>query len=389
MKNDLSQLLDRGTADVTVRKNLEKKLASGKKLRVKFGIDPTGSDLHLGHAVPLFKLKQFQDAGHQVVLLFGGFTATIGDPTGKDSSRPALTLEQTKENERNYLAQAGKILDIENVELVNNRDWFEDMKPQDFIRLMAQFTVPQMMERDMFQERLKRGGTVHCHELLYPMLQGYDSVPIRADVEIGGTDQLFNLLTARPLQMAHDQAPQNVVTVPLIEGLDGVQKMSKSLGNYVGISDEANEMFGKLMSIPDVLMLKYFELLTTEDLEKMKDFIAKNPRNAKVYLAKTLVKFFHDAAAAEAAEADFVTKFVKKEIPDEMPEFKVSGEIGVLDLLSQITKFATSNSEARRLIEGGGVSLDGEKIIDPKAVLQFKGGEVLKVGKRKFAKLKV
>ena len=335
----------------------------------------------------LRKLLHFQRAGHQIVLLFGGFTATIGDPTGKDESRPPLTFEQVEENAKDYLRQAGKILDMDKVEVVNNKDWLQKLTPRDFLELMGQFTVPQMMERDMFQERLKQGKTVHCHEIVYPVLVGYDSVALKADVEIGGTDQLFNLLAARPLQQHYDQVPQNILTVPLIEGTDGVQKMSKSLGNYVSLSDPAEEMFGKIMSIPDTLMFKYFETLTDIDLAEAQAMINDHPRNAKVFLAKDIITFFHDQASADDAEAKFIQKFVKKEVPDEMPEFIVSGEVGILDLMSKVTGFAASNGEARRLIKGGGVSLNGEKVSDPNLVVTVTEAIVLKVGKRKFGRI--
>lgn len=386
----IDDLLNRGTVDVVVADDLRKKLESGKKLRIKLGIDPTKPDLHLGHMVPLRKLRQWQDAGHQIILLFGGFTATIGDPTGKNDARPPLTMDEVEANAAEYLRQAGKVLDLEKIELVNNRDWFKDMKPERFLELMAQFTVAQMMERDMFQERKKNGQAVYCHEILYPMLQGYDSVEIRADVEIGGTDQLFNLLAARPLQKAAGQAPQNVMTVPLLEGLDGVQKMSKSLGNYVGMDDAPWDMFGKLMSVPDALMEKYFELLTNENLTEIKALIETNPRDAKVHLGRVIVRDLHGEDAAEKAYQDFVTKFVKKDVPDDIPEIVIStATTDGITLVFAHCGFAKSGSEARRLIQGGGVSLNGEKLTDPKAPLELKTGDTLKVGKKKYAKLRI
>lgn len=385
----IHDIVNRGTSHVIVREDLEKKLRSGEKLRIKLGIDPTGSELHLGHAVVLRKLLHFQRAGHQIVLLFGGFTATIGDPTGKDQARPPLTFEQVDANAKDYLSQAGKILDLDTVEVVNNRDWLQKLTPKDFLALLGQFTVPQMMERDMFQERLKKGKTVHCHEIVYPVLVGYDSVVVRADVEIGGTDQLFNLLAGRPIQQHFDQVPQNILTVPLVEGTDGVNKMSKSLGNYISLSDSPNEMFGKIMSIPDTLMMKYFENLTDIDLAEAQKTIDTSPRNAKVLLAKTIITFFHSAEAADKSEQDFITKFVKKEVPDEMPEFPITeNEIGILDLLTKITGFTKSNSDARRLVQAGAVSLDGKKVVDPKMIVTItEESQVLKAGKRKFGRI--
>ncbi len=390
MNDAIDRILNRGTADIVVREDLEKKLQSGKKLRIKLGIDPTKPDLHLGHAVPLRKLKQFQDAGHQIVLLFGGFTATIGDPTGKDEARPPLTLDEVEANAKDYIAHASKILDMDQVEIVNNRDWLEDLSIKDLIAMAAQFSASQMFERDMFQERLKKGKPVYVHEFLYPLLVAYDSVAIKADVEIGGTDQYFNLLQGRPMQKYFGQPEQNVLTVPLIEGTDGHEKMSKSMNNYVSLDEEPKEMFGKIMSIPDELMAKYFEVLTDEDLDEMNQLIGQNPRNAKVHLAKVLIAQFHDEAAADMAEQDFVTKFVKKDVPDEMPEFLVTeSEIGLLTLMTQVAGFASSNGEARRMVQGGGVSIDGEKMTAPQANVTIKDGMVLKVGKRKFGRLRV
>ena len=385
MKKADTELLERGVTELLPKGELQKRLQSGEKLRVKFGIDPTKPDLHLGHAVPLFKLKQFQDAGHQVVLLFGGFTATIGDPTGKNESRPPLTLEQVEENAKEYLTQAGKILDLDRVEVVNNRDWFGTMSPDRFVKLLALFTNAQLLERDMFQERIKKGQAIYCHELLYPILQGYDSVAIKADVEIGGSDQLFNMLCGRPLQEHFGQRPQCVLTVPLIEGLDGHEKMSKSLGNYIAFDEKPSEMFGKVMSIPDNLMPKYFELLTNANLEEVTPLIRTQPREAKIRLAKKIITFFHDEGAAEHAWNDFETKFVRKETPDDIPCIKIDQEmIGILELIVRVG-FAKSNSEARRLVEGGGVVVNAKKIIDPKATVKLNPeGYVLKVGKRKF-----
>lgn len=386
----IAELLTRGVTDIIVREDLEKKLKSGKKLRIKFGIDPTGAELHLGHAVPLRKLRQFQDAGHQVILLIGGFTATIGDPTGKNEARPPLSLTEVKKNAEDYLNQAGKILDLKNIEIRNNREWLEKLSFEEVVKLCSQNSASKIFSRKEFAERLKKGTEVYLHELLYPVMQGYDSVALKCDVEIGGTDQLFNLLVGRDLQKKYGcPVQQNVLTVPILEGIDGAEKMSKSLKNYISINDESSEMFGKVMSIPDTLMMKYFELCTDEDLEKMKKFVKDDPRNAKVHLAKTIVTFYHDKKAADKAVEDFEKKFVRHETPEEMPEFKTGkSEIGILELISSVTKFATSNSDARRLVEGGGVTLNGKKISNPNETIKISGELILQVGKRKFARIK-
>jgi len=387
----INELLTRGVVDVIVKESLEKKLKSGKKLRIKLGIDPTGTDLHLGHAVVLRKLRQFQDAGHQVILLIGGFTATIGDPTGKNEARPPLTLKQVEENSKNFLKQTGKVLDLNKVEVRNNRDWFEKMNFEEIIKLCAQNSSSQISARKDFSDRLKKGKEVFMHELFYPIMQGYDSVMLECDVEIGGTDQLFNLLVGRDLQKKYNcKTQQDILTVPILEGLDGIEKMSKSLGNYIALDDEPNEMFGKTMSIPDNLMLKYFELCTDEDLDEMKKLIKKNPRDAKVHLAKTIVALYYNITSANSAEQDFITKFVKKEEPEHMKEFEIGKkEISILDLIVSVTKFAPSTSEARRLIKGGGVTFGNNKITDPNQIVSISGEQILKIGKRKFARIKM
>ncbi len=386
----INELLTRGVVDVIVKENLEKKLKSGKKLRIKLGIDPTGSDLHLGHAVVLRKLRQFQDAGHQVILLIGGFTATIGDPTGKNEARPPLTLKQVEDNSKDFLKQAGKVLDLDKIELRNNRDWFEKMNFEEIIKLCAHNSGSKIFEREEFQERLKKNCSVRMHELLYPIMQGYDSVMLKCDVEIGGTDQLFNILVGRDLQKKYDcKVQQDILTVPILEGLDGIEKMSKSLGNYIALDDEPNEMFGKIMSIPDNLMMRYFELCTDEDLVEMKKLIKKSPRDAKVHLAKTIVALYYNITSADKAYDDFVTKFVKKEAPEHMKEFEIGKkEISILDLITSITKFAPSTSEARRLIKGGGVTFGDNKITEPNLIVKIDKEKILKVGKRKFARIK-
>ncbi len=383
----ISTLLNRGTADVIVRDQLEKKLQSGKQLRVKLGIDPTGSDLTIGHAVVLRKLKQFQDAGHQVVLIFGTFTGRIGDPTGKSQTRTALTEDDIRANMATYKEQAGKILNIDKCEIHENGTWLSPMNFEDILKLAGTFSVSQMMEREMYQERMKAGKEINLVEFFYPLMQGFDSVAIKSDIELGGTDQLFNNLAGRKIQDRYGQPSQHVLTVPILVGTDGVEKMSKSLGNYIALNDSATEMFGKTMSIPDNVMMNYFELCTDTDLDVASKKIKESPRNAKVFLAQEIVRLYHGDEAADAALADFEQKFVKKEIPDDMPEFSVSEETGILDIIVSVCAFASSNSDARRLVQQGAVTLDGEKITDPKAMISITGSQVLKAGKRKWARL--
>ena len=383
----ISILLDRGTADVIVREELEKKLLSNKKLRVKLGIDPTGFDLTLGHAVVLRKLKQFQDAGHQVVLIFGTFTGRIGDPTGKSQTRTALTNADINANMATYRQQAGKILNIDECEIHENGTWLSPMSFEDILKLAGTFTVSQMMEREMYQERMKAGKEINLVEFFYPLMQGYDSVAIKSDLELGGTDQLFNNLAGRKIQDRYGQPPQHVLTVPILVGTDGHEKMSKSLGNYIALNDTATEMFGKTMSIPDNVMLNYFELCTDVDLDVADGKIQESPRNAKVFLAQEIVRLYHGEEAAIEALRDFEQKFVKKDIPDDIPEFSVSAEMGILDVIVKVCSFAKTNSDARRLVQQGAVSLDSEKITDPQTTLYITDTQVLKVGKRKWAKL--
>lgn len=385
----IEKLLNRGTADVIVRDELEKKLLSGKKLRVKLGIDPTGFDLTLGHAVVLRKLKQFQDAGHQVVLIFGTFTGRIGDPTGKSQTRTALTEEDIRANMATYKEQAGKILDISKCEIHENGEWLSPMNFEDVLKLAGTFTVSQMLEREMYQERIKSGKEINLIEFFYPLMQGYDSVAIKSDIELGGTDQLFNNLAGRKIQEKMGMAPQHVLTVPILVGTDGHDKMSKSLGNYIALNDSGTDMFGKTMSIPDDVMMNYFELCTDVDLEEASQKIKESPRNAKVFLAQEIVRLYHGDDAAVEALRDFEQKFVKKEVPDEMPEFSTGkSEIGILELIASICAFTKSNSDARRLVQQGAVTLDGEKVTDPNAVIQVSGEHVLKAGKRNWGKIK-
>lgn len=398
-------LLKRGVSDLVSDEDLLKKLERSYKenapLRIKAGFDPTRPDLHLGHTVLMNKMKQFQDFGHQVIFLVGDFTAMIGDPTGKNETRPPLSPEEIKVNARTYVSQAFKILDESRTEIAWNASWFSKMTPADFIRLTSQYTVARMLERDDFEKRYKAGVPIAIHEFLYPLVQGYDSVALRSDVELGGTDQRFNLLVGRDLQRVYGQEPQVIITTPLLEGLDGVQKMSKSLDNYIGVDDNPRDMFGKTMRVSDELMMRYYELLTdvsNADLEAMKRGLTDgslHPRAAKVRLAETLVSRFHGAAAGRAAVEEFDRIFVNKGLPDEMPEFtlpasRFAGEIDVAALLKELA-LVDSTSDARRLLQSNSVEIDGAKVGSVKHAFSFAAGSavVFKVGKKKFARVKV
>ncbi|MBI5414938.1 tyrosine--tRNA ligase [Candidatus Peregrinibacteria bacterium] len=389
---EISELLDRGIAEVPTRESFEKKLRSGKKLRIYLGIDPTGSDLTLGHAVALRKLQQFQKYGHHVILLFGTFTAKIGDPTGKSETRKPLTDAEITKNMETYLEQAGKVLDISKVEIVKNGDWLSKMTFEDVLKLAGTFTVSQMLHREMYQDRIKNNQEINLVEFMYPLMQGYDPIPMKADAEIGGTDQLFNLMAGRKIMEAYGIPPQEVLTVPILEGLDGIEKMSKSLGNYIAIMDSPREMFGKTMSIPDHLILRYFELATTvslDEIEALKKELKKgmNPRDAKVRLAKEIVTLFHDASAADHAEEEFNRMFQEKGLPDEIPEISMKkGKYTLLDLVLKTSLFS-SNSDARRMIEQGGVKINGEKKIALDDEIQLDTEIILQAGKRKFCKI--
>ena len=389
----VDEVLSLGVSDVIVAEDLKKKLMSGRQLRIKLGIDPTGFDLHLGHMVVIHKLKEFQDMGHQIVLLFGNFTGQIGDPSGKDKTRPMRNQEELENNAKDYLEQVSKILDVDKVEVVWNADWLAKMNFADVAKLASNFTVSQMLERDMYQERIKSGKPIALHEFLYPLMQGYDSVAIKADLELGGTDQTFNLLAARPIQKANEQAPQNVMTVPILVGTDGTMKMGKSTGNYIAVADEPNEMFGKTMSIPDDVLLNYFELAARANRDELDDFEKRlsgdaNPRDMKVELAKRIVSLYYDEAAADAAEEYFVNLFKKKAIPDEIEETKLSkSEWGLLDLIVEL-EMASSKGEARRLVQGGAVKINEEKIDDVELIIKISENKTLiQVGKRKFRRI--
>lgn len=389
--------IKRGCDELLVEAELVEKLKTGRPLRVKAGFDPTAPDLHLGHTVLINKLRHFQDLGHQVVFLIGDFTGMIGDPSGKNVTRPPLSREQVLENAKTYKEQVFKILDPEKTEVVFNSTWFETLGASGMIKLAAQHTVARMLERDDFSKRYSNGQPIAIHEFLYPLCQGFDSVALKADVELGGTDQKFNLLVGRELQKHYGQAPQCVLTVPLLEGLDGVNKMSKSLGNYVGIYEQPQEIFGKLMSVSDTLMWRYFDLLSFRGEGEIASFKAavadgKNPRDIKVMLAQEIVARFHGHSAAEAALADFEARFRQGAIPDEMPEFtlqaEASNELSVLQVLKQ-AGLTASTSEAIRMIAQGGVKIDGEKVADKALSIPSGAVVVLQVGKRKFARVTV
>jgi len=389
-------ILTKGAVDVIREQDLKAKLErsakTGKPLRVKLGADPTAPDIHIGHTVVIRKLKAFQDLGHTAIFLIGDFTGLIGDPTGKSVTRPPLSKEEILHNAETYKAQIFKLLDPEKTEIRFNSEWFDALGSAGFIKLASHTTVKQILERDDFEKRMREEKPIALHELLYPLVQGYDSVALNADVELGGTDQKFNLLVGRNLQREYNQEPQVVITTPLLEGLDGVNKMSKSLGNYIGITDAPGDMFGKIMSTSDDLMWRYFELLTDltpEEIQRLKTS-DENPRNVKVRLAKLIIKDFHSPQVAQSAEDEFNRRFVKKEMPDEIEEFSaVAGNYKLIDLLVQ-TNLVASKGEAKRLVEQGGVKLDGEKISNVQADIEINAGKdfVFQVGKRKFLRVK-
>lgn len=391
-------VIKRGTVEIVPEEELVEKLKKSKKenrpLRIKLGCDPTRPDLHLGHSVILRKLRQFQDLGHHVILIIGDFTALIGDPTGQNKTRPSLTEAEIKENARTYLDQAGKILDGDKTEIVYNSEWLGGMKFQDVILLTSKMTVARMIERDDFSKRYRNNESISLHEFLYPLAQGQDSVHLKSDVELGGTDQKFNLLVGRDLQRDAGQEPQVCLMMPLLVGTDGSQKMSKSYDNYIGIDEPANDMYGKALSIPDELMYSYYELVTdisTDELERVKQRIEEDPRNTKHDLAFTITRMYHGEEAAKGARKYFEQTVINKDIPDDAPEltFEVGSTHRLLDIISE-ANLTSSNGEAKRMMKQGGVSLDDKKIKSPGHEITFKEGDeiALKVGKRNFAKLK-
>jgi tyrosyl-tRNA synthetase len=401
IKNDID-LLKRGVEEIIpideFTKKLEESEKKNKPLIIKAGFDPTAPDIHLGHTVLLRKMRQFQNMGHTVLFLIGDFTGMIGDPSGKSETRKRLTKDEVLENAETYKRQVFKILDPDKTKVVFNSEWCAGMNFADVLTLTSKYNVARMLERDDFSKRYKEGMPISILEFLYPLIQGYDSVALKADIELGGTDQKFNLLVGRDLQREYGQEPQVIMTTPLLVGLDGVQKMSKSLGNYIGINESPKEIFGKVMSISDELMFFYYELVTDVPVDKIKSYKegikngSAHPKNVKVELAKNICAQFYDADTAEKAEAEFNKIFVKKDLPDEVPDYAIPGEekkdgkIWIIRLLV-LTDMAKSNGEARRLIQGGGVSLDGKKIDNPDLEITLPVEGILKVGKRRFVRI--
>ena len=389
-QREIEALLSHNVEEVIEKEHLRKTLESGKKLRVKLGIDPTSPDLHLGHAVVMRKLRAFQDAGHTIVLIIGDFTARIGDPTGRSEARKPLSKEQVNENMGEYLAQAAKIINIEKAEVHRNSAWFETEGIQQFVQLSMAGTFQQVLRRADFKKRLEADQDITFLELLYPLFQGYDSVKVKADLEVGGTDQKFNLLMGRRVQRHFDMAEQDIMTFPLLEGLDGVKKMSKSLGNYVGLTDQPNDMFGKIMSIPDTLMEKYFHLctdITPEEVDELKKGLG--PKELKERLGFEIVKIYQGADAAMAAKENFERIFSKKEAPNDLSELALpQTNMSALEV-ALASKIFKSKGEARRLIEQGGFEYAGETVIDPQKVLILSSEKVLRIGKKHFFKVRI
>ncbi|MBV7433659.1 tyrosine--tRNA ligase [Cardiobacteriaceae bacterium TAE3-ERU3] len=388
-------VIRRGADELIGEEALAERIKEGKTLRVKLGMDPTAPDLHFGHTVVLNKLRQFQELGHKVLFLIGDFTAQIGDPSGKNATRPPLSREQIEENARTYTDQVFKILDPEKTEICFNSKWMNAMTAADMVRLTAKYSVARMLERDDFNKRYKEGRSIAIHEFLYPLTQAYDSVAMEADVELGGTDQKFNLLVGRDIQREYGLAPQTVLTMPILEGLDGVQKMSKSLGNYIGIFEPANEMFGKIMSISDDLMWRYFELLSfrsLEDIEGLKQAVAdgRNPRDVKFELAQELVARFHDEQAAQDAQEAFVSRFQKNQVPDDLETITLQAAepMPIANMLKDAGLVA-STSEGLRMLKQGAVKIDGEKVEDKNLLIEAGFDAIVAVGKRRMAKVVV
>jgi tyrosyl-tRNA synthetase len=392
------EILKRGVVEILPEEEFREKLAqsivSGKPLKVKLGLDPTAPDIHIGHTVVINKLRQFQELGHQIQLILGDFTARVGDPTGKSETRKQLSEEEVKENAQTYVKQYGKILDMTKTELYYNSEWLSKLNFVDVVQLSATMTVARMLERDDFEKRYKSGQPISVHEFFYPLMQGYDSVELECDIELGGTDQKFNLLMGRHLQKEYGKTQQITITTPLLEGLDGTHKMSKSLGNYIGIDEGANQIYGKAMSIPDHLMLKYFELTTPlaiEDIKELEDNMAAgivHPRDAKMKLASMLVEIYHSVQEAQQAENYFKTVFQERSLPKDMPEkvWQGEGQAGIIELILGL-EMAPSKSEARRLIQQGAVKIDEEKKTDINEMVEIRSGMVIQIGKRKIVKI--
>jgi tyrosyl-tRNA synthetase len=397
--NEQMDLIRRGTAEIIREEDLARKIEHSLKthapLRVKLGCDPSRPDLHIGHAVVLRKLRQFQDLGHHAVLIIGDFTGMIGDPSGRSKTRPPLTLEETRKNGQSYFEQATRILSTHKIQMLYNSEWLGTMSFSDVIKLGSKYTVARMLERDDFEKRYRAGEPISVHELLYPLAQAMDSVAVRSDVELGGTDQKFNLLVGRDIQREYGQDPQITLTMPILPGTDGVEKMSKSLDNYIGISEPPQQIYGKTLSIPDTLIYDYM-LLATEipppelaEVKRQLESGSVNPRDLKRRLARTLVTLYHDASAAEAAEREFDRIFKKKDVPDEIPDIRVTTDGGMISIIRMLVDagMVKSNGEARRLIEQGGVSIDGQRVSDATANITLHAPVVLKAGKRQFARI--
>jgi len=389
----IEEVLSRGVAEVISRRHLEKKLRAGEKLRIKFGIDPTAPLLHLGHSVPLRKLREFQELGHRVIFLIGDFTAMIGDPSARVALRKSLTEKEIKKNMRDYTKQAAKILDMKKVEVRYNSEWYKKKGADFFLDLTSRFTYARLIERDEFKKRIKRGIDISILELIYPLLQGYDSVELRTNLEIGGSDQKFNLLMGRKVQKKYNQPQQDILTVPLLVGTDGVKKMSKTYNNYIALAEAPSKMYGKIMSIPDAIIWHYFTLLTNlslEEIEKMKKEVYQiilNPREVKARLAKETVTIYHGKKAALRAEQEFNKIFKEKKLPTKIPQIKIKETtLNILDLLVE-TKLTSSKSEAKRLILQRGVKIDGEIQNNWKKIVEVKEGMIVQVGKRRFLRL--
>jgi tyrosyl-tRNA synthetase len=390
------ELISRGTEEIIKIEDLQKKLESGKTLRIKVGFDPTAPDLHIGHTVVINKMRQFQDLGHEVTFLIGDFTGMIGDPTGKSATRKPLTKQDVKANAETYATQVFKVLDREKTKIRFNSEWMSQLGSEGMIRLAAKYTLARMLERDDFENRYRSGQSIGMHELLYPLAQGYDSVMLETDVEMGGTDQKFNLLVGRHLQQHYGQEPQVIITLPLLEGLDGVQKMSKSLNNYVGITDAPDEMFGKLMSISDEMMWRYFDLLSFKsnaELAHLKQRVedGANPRDIKFLLCEEIVERFHDREAADKARETFIARFQGGAMPEDIPEKTLASGGQAIGIAAALTRcgLTSSNSEAFRMLKQGGVRIDGESVSDRSLQLEVGFEGILQVGKRKFCKAHV
>lgn len=389
-----------GVQEIIPLKELENKIRTSvienRPLKIKLGLDPSAPDVHLGHTVVLNKLRQFQEHGHIIQLIIGDFTGKIGDPTGKSVARKQLTEDEVKHNAQTYFEQFSKVLDMDRVELHYNSKWLSEMKMEDVIGLAGKITVARLMERDDFEARIKEGKPISLHEFFYPLMQGFDSVQLECDIELGGTDQHFNVLMGRHFQEKYNKEKQVVILMPLLEGLDGVDKMSKSKHNYIGIDERPEEMFGKTMSLPDHLMMKYFELITDLPLEKISEIKASlaagqmHPRDAKMLLGRTIVRMYHGIGASERAQEQFISVFQKGSMPDEIPELQWNGseEVNILELLVNVN-FLPSKSEARKMIKNKGVKIDGAKVEDPNLIVRVQEGMTLQVGKRKFIKLLV